>query len=79
MDKLHFELTFRYKAILKDGRSINIDLKPETCYYFYEQEETYIIRAIRHQDNINIEDVERIEKYFIPVESEDVVDCTIGL
>ena len=79
MDKLHFALATRYRAILKDGRSINIDLEPEDCYYFYEQETTYIILAIRHQDNINIEDVERIEKYFLPIETKKEVDCIIGL
>ena len=79
MDKKHFYLVFRYRAIMKDGSSVEIDLKPEECYYFGQQENSYLISAIRSQENIDINQLERIEKYFVPKETKVEIDVIIGL
>lgn len=79
MDKKHFILRTRYIAIMKDGSTIDIVLKPEEKYYFYEQEKEYLIIALKNQENIDINNVLRIEKVFIPEETENEVQIIIGV
>lgn len=79
MTKNNFILVPRYKVVLNDNTEIVIDLKPEEKWYFQQQERSYLINAIRHQDNIDINKVIRIEKYFIPIESEHDISIVIGL
>lgn len=79
MDKNHFVLRKRYRAIMKDGSKININLCPENCWYFREQEGSYLIRAIRRQDNLDINQVESIETYFIPLETKEEIEIRIGV
>ena len=64
---------------MKDGSSIEINLVPEKEWYFNQQEKAYLISAIRNQTNIDINQVERIEKYFIPQETEEEVYIAIGI
>jgi len=78
MDKSHFILATRYRAIMRDGTEIKINLLPEKCYYFKEQEKSYLINAIRSQC-INVDKIVRIEKYFVPVETLQEVEVVIGL
>lgn len=78
MEKDHFILVRRYKVILKDNTELEVPLEPETCYYFMSQERTYLIRAIITMD-IKIEDIKEIITYFIPKETQEKVDLTIGL
>ena len=79
MNKTHFLLRRRYRAIMKDGTTIDINLYPETCYFFAEQETKYLIRAIRKQEDLDINQVDRIETYFVPIESEKEVEFYIGV
>ena len=53
MDKTHFILRKRYKAILTDGSEVVLDLTPEDCYYFDTQEIAYLIKELRYS-NIDI-------------------------
>ena len=78
MDKNHFILRKRYKVVLKNGISIPLNLKPENKYYFEEQEQLYIIDALRYID-IDMNDVKEIITYFIPEETEEPVKIVIGL
>ena len=78
MDNQHFILATRYLAIMEDGTEEKIDLCPENCYYFREQEKLYLIRAIRRQE-LDINKVIRIQSYFIPVETEEPVKISIGV
>lgn len=79
MDKQHFVLYKRYRAVMKDGSTIDINLYPESCHYFYQQEQLYLIKAIRRQENIDIDQVEKIESYFVPYETENPVSVCIGV
>ncbi len=78
MDKNHFILRKRYKVILKDGREIPIDIKPEEEWFFEDQEKNYLIVSLR-QMNIKINEIKEIVTYFIPEETEKAVKIVIGL
>ena len=78
MDKTHFTLKKRYKAILKDGSEVVLDLTPEDCYYFDSQEIAYLIRELRYS-NIDINEVKEVVPFFVPRETDEEVDITIGL
>ena len=78
MDKTHFILLKRYKVILKDGREVVLDLAPEDCYYFDNQEIKYLIKELRHS-NIDINEVKEVVPFFVPVKTENEVDITMGL
>ena len=79
MDKLHFTLVMRYKIILKNGMEKELDLRPEECYFFHNQETKYLISALRNQQDLDINDVVRIEPCFVPQATEDPVEICIGL
>lgn len=78
MDNKHFYLARRYRAIMKDGSIIELSLKPERCYYFSSQEHTYICRAIV-SDNIDVNNIERIECYFVPMHDDKKIDLYVGV
>ena len=78
MDNKHFILRRRYKAILKNGNEVVLDLKPENEYYFYEQEIKYLIRAIR-KSSIDVNDIVEIKTFFILEKTEKEVEFMIGL
>lgn len=78
MDKKHFVLMQRYKAIMKDGSEVKIGLKPESKYYFSNQETKYLIFALRDMD-IDINEVKEIVTYFEPFETEEEINITIGV
>ena len=78
MDKKHFVLAQRYKAIMKDGSEVKIGLKPENKYFFTNQETKYLIFALRDMD-IDINEVKEIISYFEPFETEEEVEIRIGV
>lgn len=78
MDKNHFILRKRYKAILNDGREIPLDLKPEETWYFESQEKEYLIICLSKM-NINLDEIKEIVTYFILEETEEPVKVVIGL
>ena len=55
-----------------------MDLKPEYQYYFDTQEQKYLINNLRHS-NIDINQVQEIVSYFIPLETENEVEIRIGV
>ena len=78
MDNRHFILRRRYKAILKDGSEVLLNLRPEEKWYFGEQETKYLICTLRESE-LDINDVTEIRTFFIPEETEKEVAVVIGL
>lgn len=79
MDKQHFVLIRRYKAVLKNGITVGIKLCPENFCYFESQKMQFLIRAIRAQEDLDINDIDFIQEYFIPKETAEEVEIHIGL
>lgn len=74
MDKKHCILLKRYKAVLKNGKEIELDLEPEKWYYFYCQEEAYLLLAVRNlADRIDIGEIKEIVPYFRLKETKEEV------
>lgn len=78
MDNDHFVLRRRYKAILRDGSEVLLNLHPEEKWYFGEQEINYLICALR-ESGLDISNVTEIRMFFIPKETVEKVTVVIGL
>lgn len=78
MNNYHFVLRRRYKAILRDGSEVLLNLHPEEKWYFNEQETKYLIYALR-ESGLDIGNVTEIRTFFIPEETEEEVTVIIGL
>ena len=81
MDKEHCILLRRYKVVLKNGKEIKLDLKPEKCHYFYGQEEAYLLLAVRKlADKIDLDEIKEIVPYFRLKETkEEVGPIAVGV
>lgn len=59
---VNFRLVPRYRVIYEDGTQEELNIVPEKCYYFFEQETEYLALAVSTLERVN--EIKEVHKYF---------------